>query len=83
MVAKEFGKRSPFIEAKPWMGYFILPFIWLFSLFTRKAPSVTSNSLRSSHSKSFYSSALAQEALGIKFIPFSESVANAVKAGPL
>jgi nucleoside-diphosphate-sugar epimerase len=83
LIAKEFGKRPPSIEAKPWMGYLVLPFIWLFSQITRKAPSVTLNSLRSSYKKSFYSSALAQEVLGIKFVPLSESVANAIKAGPL
>jgi nucleoside-diphosphate-sugar epimerase len=81
MAAKSLGKKPPRIEAKPWMSNAVLPFIWLAGCISRKAPTVTRSTMQSSYKKTYYSSELARNELGINFIPVSEAIENAVKAG--
>ncbi|PKP39211.1 MAG: nucleoside-diphosphate sugar epimerase [Bacteroidetes bacterium HGW-Bacteroidetes-15] len=83
LIANAMGKKPPSIKVTPLMSSLAWPLAWFVSIFTKKAPAITRDTARSGHSKTFYSSALAEEELGIQFGSISEAVKNTVRVGRL
>jgi nucleoside-diphosphate-sugar epimerase len=83
LIAIEMGKKPPSIKVTSLMSSMAWPLAWFASVFTRKAPAITRDTARSGHKKTYYSSALAEKDLGLKFRPISSAVSNAVKVGRL
>lgn len=75
-IAKGFEVKAPAKEAKPWM----LGIAWraakLASLFTGKAPALTSDAARSSLNESLYSNEKIIRTTGITFKPLSATIAE-------
>jgi dihydroflavonol-4-reductase len=73
-IAEGFGKRPPSREAKPWM----LGIAWraarLASFFTGRSFGITSDTVRSSTSYSYYSNKKIKDTIGITFKPLDESI---------
>jgi dihydroflavonol-4-reductase len=73
-IAAGFGVKAPVKEAAPWM----LGIAWraakVLSLFTGKAPALTSDSARSSLNISLYSNDKIKRTTGITFKPLHESI---------
>jgi dihydroflavonol-4-reductase len=81
LIAKSLGKKPPHIYVKPWITNIAWRLVWLLSLITRKSPSITRDTARSAHSKTYYSSAKASNELGIKFRSIADAVANTARIG--
>lgn len=79
-IANGFGIKSPHIQAKPWM----LGVAWraakLASIFTRKAPSLTKDSAKSSFNLSYYSNDKIKNTIKIDFKPLEKSILEICKA---
>ncbi|GGC74270.1 NAD-dependent epimerase [Pedobacter quisquiliarum] len=73
-IAEGFGKKPPSREAKPWM----LGIAWraarLASFFTGRSFGITSDTVRSSTSYSYYSNKKIKDTIGINFKPLDESI---------
>ncbi|MFP4556474.1 MAG: NAD-dependent epimerase/dehydratase family protein [Bacteroidales bacterium] len=81
-IAKAMGKKEPSIRVYPWMSNIAWRAASFVGFATRKTPSLTRDTARSAHTKTYYSAKRAKEQLGIEFTPIAEAVKNAVKAGP-
>jgi dihydroflavonol-4-reductase len=73
-IAKGFGRKSPSIEAKPWMLGIAWRVAKIASWFTRKAPALTRDSARSSFNLSYYSNEKIKATININFKPLTESI---------
>ena len=82
-IAKKMGKKSPFIHVKPWMSSIAWRVASVFAFITQGKPSLTGETARSGHSKTYYSAKLAESNLGIKFRSVLEAIENTVSAGRL
>jgi nucleoside-diphosphate-sugar epimerase len=82
-IAHEMGKKPPHIEAKPWMNHIAVPLNWVVSKLRSKEATLTRDTARSGQSKTYYSAALAEKTLGIKFRKISDAVTNTVRTGSL
>jgi dihydroflavonol-4-reductase len=75
-IAKGFGVKAPSRQARPWM----LGIAWraakIVSLFTGKAPALTSDAARSSLNESLYSNEKIKKTIGIEFKPLNQSIAE-------
>jgi len=83
IIAQSMGKKPPYIYVKPWMTNIAWKLIGLLSLITKKSPSITRDTARSAHSKTYYSSAKATDELGINFRSVSEAIANTTRVGSI
>lgn len=83
LIAHEMGKKPPHIEAKPWMNHIAVPLNLVVSKLRSKEPTLTRDTARSGQSKTYYSAALAEQTLGIKFRNVADAVTNTVRAGSL
>lgn len=83
LIAKSLGKKPPYIKITPLLSSIAWPLAWLASQFTRKAPAITKDTANSGHKKTYYSSALAEDELGIKFTPIAEAIRNTTAVGDL
>ncbi|HEX8607881.1 MAG TPA: SDR family NAD(P)-dependent oxidoreductase [Pedobacter sp.] len=79
-IANGFGVKPPAKEAKPWM----LGVAWraakLASLFTSKAPALTSDAARSSMNESLYDNKKIKLTTGIQFKPLKQSIKETCEA---
>lgn len=66
-IADAFEKKRPFKLVKPWMSGLFWRWEWLKSKFTSKKPRMSKHSAKSLHSKTEYSSAKIQNAIGFEF----------------
>jgi len=66
-IADAFGKKRPSKLVKPWMSGLFWRWEWLQSKFTLKKPRMSKHSAKSLHTKTEYSSAKIQNAIGFKF----------------
>src|SRR5215217_377145 len=75
-IAKGFGVKSPWKEARPWM----LGIAWraakVASWFTGKPAALTSDAARSSLNESLYSNEKIKNAIAIEFKPINKSIAD-------
>lgn len=83
LIANALGKKPPYIKVTPFMSSLAWPIAWFLSLLTNKAPAITKDTAKSGHSKTYYSSALAKEELGIDFTPIAEAIRNTATIGDL
>ena len=79
-IARGLGVKAPAKEAKPWM----LGIAWraakLASVFTGKAPALTSDAARSSLNESLYSNEKIKHTINITFKPMKQSISEICKA---
>lgn len=75
-IAVQLGKRPPFIESKKWMSQLLWRIEWLRNRVFRVKPIVTKETAYSAHNSKVYSTEKIKKALGMKFIPVSESIAT-------
>lgn len=83
LISEAMGKMPPHIKVTPFMSSIAWPIAWFASLFSRNAPAITKETAKSGHSKTYYSSALATEELGIEFTSIAEAVKNTATKGDL
>ena len=79
IMATEMKKMKPFIKASKLMTEIGWRLNLLFCSIVRKAPAITSDTARTAHTVSGYSSKKFSERFNYKFIPVKDSVANATK----
>ncbi|WP_142529236.1 NAD-dependent epimerase/dehydratase family protein [Pedobacter westerhofensis] len=73
-IAAGFGVKAPAKEATPWMLGVAWRSLKVLSLFTGRAPGLTSDAARSSMNVSFYSNEKIKKTTGITFKPLHESI---------
>lgn len=74
VMAENLGKPLPTIAVKPWMSELSWRLFKISSFFTRKRPSITKNTSRSSMKISRYSNQKIKETLGFKFTSLEEMI---------
>lgn len=75
-IARGFGVKAPAREAKPWMLDLAWRAVKLVSLFTGKAPALTSDAARSSLNESLYNNEKIKKTIGFEFKPLNQSIAE-------
>jgi nucleoside-diphosphate-sugar epimerase len=78
-MADVFGKKRPSKLVKPWMSGLFWRWEWLQSKFTSKKPRMSKHSAKSLHSKTEYSSAKIQKAIGFRFQKIDEVIRKVCK----
>ena len=78
-IADNFNKKRPHIKVSSFMSEIFWRLDFLKSKITGKAPLMTKNSARSSHSKSYYSSKKIETALSYKFESIDKTIQNICK----
>lgn len=73
-IATGFGVPKPSKEAKPWMLGFAWRGLKFISLFTRKSPSITKETVQSSITHNYYNNEKVLKATGISFKPLSKTI---------
>jgi dihydroflavonol-4-reductase len=73
-IAAGFGVKAPAKEATPWMLGIAWRAVKVLSMFTGKAPGLTSDAARSSMNVSLYSNEKIKKTTGITFKPLHESI---------
>ena len=79
VMAENLGKPIPTIALKPWMIELSWRLLKLASFFTRKAPSITKNTARSSMKISRYSNRKIKETLDFEFASLEEMIKQTAK----
>lgn len=78
-IADNFNKKRPHIKVSSYMSEVFWRLDFLKSKITGKAPLITKNSARSSHSKNYYSSKKIETTLSYKFESIDKTIQNICK----
>ncbi len=79
-AAKGFGVNVPNKEVKPWMLTLAANILNFAAIFTKKTPTLTNETARSSFDSNYYSNQKIIETLNFKFKPLNQSIAEVCHA---